>query len=154
MKRRHLRVDALDLCSRLKARRPEIALGADLIAGFPTETDEQFEILLAFVDEAQLSFLHVFPFSPRMGTPAARMPQVAPALVKARAARLRDKGRERFGMHLAAWVGRDGLMLAERDGEGRLADFTPVAAAGAPAGAFVRVRIDSHDGDKLIGRTG
>ncbi|NDC60353.1 MAG: tRNA (N(6)-L-threonylcarbamoyladenosine(37)-C(2))-methylthiotransferase MtaB, partial [Alphaproteobacteria bacterium] len=87
MKRRHGRAQALDLCARLKAARPEIALGADLIAGFPTETEAQFQTMLDFVDEAGLAFLHVFPFSPRQGTPAARMPPVEPAVVKARAAR-------------------------------------------------------------------
>ncbi|MBU6373066.1 MAG: tRNA (N(6)-L-threonylcarbamoyladenosine(37)-C(2))-methylthiotransferase MtaB [Alphaproteobacteria bacterium] len=151
MKRRHARAQALELCARLRAARPDIALGADLIAGFPTETDAHFETMLSFVDEAGLAFLHVFPFSPRTGTPAARMPQVAPAVVKARAARLRAKGAERLRAHLDGWIGREAVMLAERDGAGRLRDFTPVSAPGAAAGAFVRVRIESQDGETLSG---
>jgi len=151
MKRRHGRAQALDLCARLKAARPEIALGADLIAGFPTETEAQFETMLDFVDEAGLAFLHVFPFSPRQGTPAARMPPVEPAVVKARAARLRAKGAERLGLHLDGWVGRDATMLAEREGQGRLTDYTPIAAPGAAAGAFVRVRIEGRSGETLRG---
>lgn len=151
MKRRHSRDQALALCARLRAARPEIALGADLIAGFPTETDAQFETMLDFVDEAGLAFLHVFPFSPRTGTPAARMPQVAPVVVKARAARLRAKGGERLRTHLDGWIGREAVMLTERDGAGRLRDFTPIAAPGATAGAFIRVRIERHDGETLSG---
>jgi threonylcarbamoyladenosine tRNA methylthiotransferase MtaB len=107
--------------------------------------------MLDFVDEAGLAFLHVFPFSPRQGTPAARMPPVEPAVVKARAARLRAKGAERLGQHLDSWVGREATMLAERDGQGRLADYTPIAAPGAAAGAFVRVRIEGRNGETLRG---
>ena len=151
MKRRHSRAQALDLCARLKAARPDIALGADLIAGFPTETEAHFETMLAFVDEAQLSFLHVFPFSPRTGTPAAKMPQVAPAIVKARAARLRAKGAERLARHLDGWIGREASMLVERDGHGRLPDFTPVRASVGAPGQFVRVRITGRDAECLQG---
>jgi threonylcarbamoyladenosine tRNA methylthiotransferase MtaB len=135
MKRRHLRADAIALCGRLKAARPEIALGADLIAGFPTETDEQFEAMLDFVDECDLSYLHVFPFSPRTGTPAAKMPQLDRATIKARAARLREKGETRLHAHLDAWVGRSADALVERDGFARLPDFTSVRIAHARSGA-------------------
>jgi len=153
MKRRHSRAQALDLCARLKAARPDIALGADLIAGFPTETEAQFESLLAFVDEAGLAYLHVFPFSPRTGTPAARMPQVAPAIVKDRAARLRAKAADILSRHLERWIGREATMLCETEGSGRLADFTPVEIAGAAPGQFVRVRITQRRGDALVGQT-
>ena len=126
MKRRHSRAEAIALTQRLKAARPDIALGADLIAGFPTETDEHFEAMLSFVDECDLSYLHVFPFSPRVGTPAAKMPPVDRAVVKARAARLRAKGEDRLAAHLTRWVGRSAEALVEKDGFARLPDFTEV----------------------------
>ncbi|HWA21615.1 MAG TPA: tRNA (N(6)-L-threonylcarbamoyladenosine(37)-C(2))-methylthiotransferase MtaB [Caulobacterales bacterium] len=129
MKRRHSRAQAIELCGRLKAARPEIALGADLIAGFPTETEAHFETMLDFVDECALSFLHVFPFSPREGTPAALMPQLDRALVKARAARLRDKGAIRLRTHLDGWVGKSADALIETDSFARLPDFTGVRIA-------------------------
>jgi threonylcarbamoyladenosine tRNA methylthiotransferase MtaB len=126
MKRRHSRSQAVDLCARLKAARPEIALGADLIAGFPTETETQFESTLSLIEACQLSYVHAFPFSPRSGTPAARMPQVDRRIVKTRAARLRDAGAEALSKHLDAWVGKEAVALIEREGFGRLADFSTV----------------------------
>lgn len=126
MKRRHSRAQAIELCQRVKAARPEIALGADLIAGFPTETDEHFANLLSIVDECGLAFVHAFPFSPREGTPAARMPQVDRAVVKQRAAKLREVGAAALQRHLNAWIGREELAVVERDGFARLPDFTPV----------------------------
>jgi threonylcarbamoyladenosine tRNA methylthiotransferase MtaB len=156
MKRRHSRAQAIELCQRLKARR-EMALGADLIAGFPTETDLQFENLLSIVNECGLAFVHAFPFSPRAGTPAARMPQIDRRVVKERAARLREVGAAALKRHLAAWIGRDADVLVERSGHGRLADFTPVhlgspAPADWDAGApSVRLRFTSHDNTHLIG---
>jgi threonylcarbamoyladenosine tRNA methylthiotransferase MtaB len=150
MKRRHSAAQAIDLCARLRAARPEIALGADLIAGFPTEIDDHFEAMLDFVDACGLSFLHVFPFSPREGTPAARMPQMPGAVIKARAARLRAKGAERLAAHLAGWVGREAVALVEQGARARLPDFTEVRlATSAAAGQFVRVRIETHDGHAL-----
>jgi len=104
MKRRHLRADAVALCERLKAARPEIALGADLIAGFPTESDEAFGNLVSLIKDCQLSYVHAFPFSPREGTPAARMPQLDRALIKARAARLREAGASALTQHLNRWI--------------------------------------------------
>ena len=158
MKRRHLRADAISLCARLKSARPEIALGADLIAGFPTETDEQFDASCTLVDACSLSYVHVFPYSPRAGTPAARMPQIDRALVKARAARLRAVGAQALEAHLRAWVSRDADALVERRGFARLADFTSVRlddaalASGVPAaGASVHLRFSGHDGAALIG---
>jgi threonylcarbamoyladenosine tRNA methylthiotransferase MtaB len=153
MKRRHGRADAIDLCQRLKAARPEIALGADLIAGFPTETEEQFAATLVLVEECQLSWVHAFPFSPRAGTPAARMPQLPRALVKGRAARLREAGDVALARHLDAWVGREATALVEEQGRARLADFTPVrfAADETPPGAYIPMALADHDGAAMRG---
>ena len=150
MKRRHSAAQAIDLCARLYAARPEIALGADLIAGFPTETEDHFAAMLDFVDACGLSFLHVFPFSPRAGTPAARMPQLPGDVIKARAATLRAKGAARLAAHLTHWIGREAVALVEHGARARLPDFTEVKLdAAAPAGAFVRVQVQSHDGQRL-----
>ena len=126
MKRRHSRAQAIALCERLKTARPEIALGADLIAGFPTETEEHFAQELSLIGACQLSFVHAFPFSPRDGTPAARMPQLDRAIIKERAARLRHAGERALTRHLDAWVGDEETALVERRGFARLPDFTPV----------------------------
>ncbi|MBI3437598.1 MAG: tRNA (N(6)-L-threonylcarbamoyladenosine(37)-C(2))-methylthiotransferase MtaB [Proteobacteria bacterium] len=126
MKRRHSRAQAIELCQRLKAARPEIALGADLIAGFPTETEAHFANTLALIEECALTFVHAFPFSPRTGTPAARMPQVDRRIVKDRAARLRAKATEALNKHLDRWIGREAIAVVERDGCARLPDFTGV----------------------------
>jgi len=151
MKRRHLRADAVRLCAEVRAVRPDVAFGADLIAGFPTETDAMFENTLALVDDCDLAFLHVFPFSPRPGAPAARMPQVAREAVKARAARLREKGAEALARHLDRQVGRTVAALVERDGLARAPDFTEIAFAGpAGPGAIQRLRITGHDGRRAL----
>ena len=150
MKRRHARAQAIELCQRVKDARPEIALGADLIAGFPTETDEHFANLLSIVDACGLAFVHAFPFSPREGTPAARMPQLDSALIKARAAQLREVGAAALKRHLDAWVGRDETGIIEREGFARLPDFTPVHFDGGGEG-FQRLRFTGHDGQHLIG---
>lgn len=150
MKRRHSRTQAIELCQRLKAARPEIALGADLIAGFPTETEAHVENLISIVDECGLAYVHAFPFSPREGTPAARMPQVDRLVVKERAARLRDVGAAALRRHLNAWVGREETGVIERDGFARLPDFTPVHFNGGGEG-FQRMRFTSHDGQHLNG---
>jgi threonylcarbamoyladenosine tRNA methylthiotransferase MtaB len=126
MKRRHSRAQAIELCARLKAARPGIALGADLIAGFPTESDAAFANTLSLIEACDLAFVHAFPFSPRQGTPAARMPQLDRTLVKQRAARLRRAGAAALTRHLDAWVGREAVALIERDGFARLPDFTGV----------------------------
>jgi threonylcarbamoyladenosine tRNA methylthiotransferase MtaB len=152
MKRRHSRADALKLIAKVRAVRPETAFGADLIAGFPTETEEMFENTLSLVDEAGLAYLHVFPYSARPGTPAARMPQVPRAVVKARAARLRAAGEAALARHLAAQVGRRLEALVERDGLARAADFTEVAFAGnAPAGSIIPLTVRGHDGARALG---
>ena len=114
MKRRHTRADAVRFCDEVRRLRPDIAFGADLIAGFPTETEAMFDGSLRLVDDCGLAFLHVFPFSPRPGTPAARMPQVAGATVKERAARLRAKGRMALTGYLEAQVGRAAEVLVEQ----------------------------------------
>lgn len=152
MKRRHSRAEAIELCQRLKGARPEIALGADLISGFPTETEEHFVNTLALIEECGLAYVHVFPFSARSGTPAARMPQVDRRIVKARAARLREAGAAALSRHLDAWLGRETDALVERAGFARLPDFTPVRYA--PSGGeeqHLRLLFTHHDGAHLIG---
>jgi threonylcarbamoyladenosine tRNA methylthiotransferase MtaB len=134
MKRRHSRADAISLCHRLRESRPEMAFGADLIAGFPTETDGMFENTLSSIDECGIDYLHVFPYSPRPGTPAAKMPQVAREVVKARAAQLREKGAERLALRLARHVGGRKLALVEKGGRARLPDFSPIRVDGGTGG--------------------
>jgi len=126
MKRRHLRGDAVDLVARLRERRPEIAFGADLIAGFPTEDAAAHRSNLSLIAELGLVHLHVFPYSPRGGTPAARMPQVAPALIRERAAELRAEGERVRGEWLAGLLGKPLRVLAERDGTGHAENFARV----------------------------
>jgi threonylcarbamoyladenosine tRNA methylthiotransferase MtaB len=146
MKRRHSRAQALDLVGRVRAVRPDVAFGADLIAGFPTETEAAFDNTLAFVTEAGLAFLHVFPFSPRPGTPAARMPQLPRELIHARARRLRTAGESALARHLTAQVGRSVRALVERPGRARAEDFTEIALEGSAApGAVIAGRITDHD---------
>ena len=149
MKRRHLRADALRLVAEVRAVRPDTAFGADLIAGFPTETEAMFENTLSLVEEAGLSFLHVFPFSPRPGTPAARMPQLERRVVKARAERLRAAGDVALARHLERQVGRTVSALVEREGLARAEDYTEVAfEGGAEPGSMARLRITAHDGKR------
>ncbi len=150
MKRRHSRKQAVELCRRLKQARPEIALGADLIAGFPTETEHNFESQLTLVDECALSYVHVFPFSARPGAPAARMPQVDRRTVRERAARLRQVASVALNRHLDQWVGKTTTALVERAGAARLPDFTPVRCGSSIEG-HARMRIESHDGQTLLG---
>ena len=150
MKRRHSRADALRLIADVRRVRPETAFGADLIAGFPTETDAAFENTLALVEEADLAYLHVFPYSPRPGTPAARMPAVAGPAVKARAARLRAAGDAALVRHLDRRVGSVVSALVERDGRARAEDFTEVAFEGAAAaGSLITGVVTGHDGKRL-----
>ena len=149
MKRRHTRDDTLRFCEEVRRVRPDAAFGADLIAGFPTETDAMFENTLSLVDEAGLSYLHVFPFSPRKGTPAARMPQLPRSIVKGRAARLRARGDARLGAHLRALIGSEQEFLVEKDGMGRTRCFAPAQIAGVP-GAFVRARVIGAGPNRLL----
>jgi len=151
MKRRHSRAEAVRFCADLRAARPDIVFGADLIAGFPTETEEMFAGTLALARDCGLTHLHVFPCSPRPGTPAARMPQLARDIVKDRALRLREAGAARLKVHLDAQVGRSLEVLAERGGIARARDFTPVRVGEVSPGAMLDVRIAGHDGEKLVG---
>jgi threonylcarbamoyladenosine tRNA methylthiotransferase MtaB len=155
MKRRHTREQAIDFCEKLKAQRPEIAFGADIIAGFPTETGPMFENSLALVADCDIAWLHVFPFSARPGTPAARMPQLAGDIIKDRAAALRDAGARQRAKTLEARVGTRQYVLVEKSGEGRTPCFARVqfqAASKAPkSGDIIPVRITGHDGARLLG---
>ncbi len=140
MKRRHLKADAVELVTRLKAHRPDIAIGADLIAGFPTEDEAHHEANLSIIDQLDIVHAHVFPFSPRPGTPAARMPQVARDLVKARAAALRSRSAARRAAWLASLVGETLPVLAERDGTGYAPNYARVALPpGTAAGEIIEV---------------
>ena len=151
MKRRHSREQAIELAGRLRAIRPEMAIGADIIAGFPTETEAAFENSLRLIEECQIAFLHAFPYSPRPGTPAARMPQLEKAVIKERAARLRAAGAAALVKHLDARLGWETEVLVERGNQGRLPDFTPVRfdADSCEAGRPVRARIIGHDKTRL-----
>ncbi|MDN2565681.1 tRNA (N(6)-L-threonylcarbamoyladenosine(37)-C(2))-methylthiotransferase MtaB [Aquibium sp. A9E412] len=151
MKRRHSSADAAAFCAAARRLRPDMVFGADIIAGFPTETEAMFENSLAIVERCGLTHLHVFPFSPRAGTPAARMPQLPRAVVKERAARLRAAGEVAYRRHLAALVGTRQRVLIEREGLGRTEGFAPVAVAGAP-GSIVEARITGEDGRRLLAR--
>ena len=154
MKRRHAREHTIEFCETVRRLRPDAAFGADLIAGFPTETEAMFANTLSLVDEAGLSYLHVFPFSPRKGTPAARMPQLPRGLIKERAARLRATGDQALASHLSALVESEQDVLIEKPGMGRTPCFAPVKFKGAgEAGDIVRVRITASDGKHLIGGT-
>ncbi|WP_395780706.1 tRNA (N(6)-L-threonylcarbamoyladenosine(37)-C(2))-methylthiotransferase MtaB [Aquidulcibacter sp.] len=151
MKRRHTRDDAIKLAARLRAARPDIAFGADLIAGFPTETEAHFADSLALVDEVGLAFLHVFPFSPRPETPAARMPQLDKATIKARAALLRDKGQQALAAYLDSQIGTTQTVLIERDGKGRLDSFAEIQVPGGQAGALIQARVTGRADGYLLG---
>jgi threonylcarbamoyladenosine tRNA methylthiotransferase MtaB len=151
MKRRHSRRDAIAFCEEIRRLRPEVAFGADLIAGFPTESDAMFGNSLSLIDECGLTHLHVFPFSPRPGTPAARMPQLDRAIIKERARRLRELGGAALRRHLDGEVGATRRVLTETNDSGRTEQFTPVRL-GTPTepGAIVALKINAHDGRQLL----
>jgi threonylcarbamoyladenosine tRNA methylthiotransferase MtaB len=151
MKRRHARAQAIDLVRNLKAIRPEIAIGADIIAGFPTEDDAMFANSLALVEDCDIVFGHIFPFSPRAGTPAARMPQVLPTIARSRAATLRMAVAARKSAWLTSLIGTEQKILVERDGiSGHAENFAPVAIRPATPGSIVTVRIAATDGERLL----
>jgi len=151
MKRRHSHADAIAFCQTARALRPDIALGADLIAGFPTEDDAMFQRSLDLVAEAGLAFLHVFPYSGRAGTPAARMPQVPKAVRKGRAARLRAAGEIALASYLAGLVGRDIEVLVEQGAAGRSEHYTRVRLDGEhTAGTLVNATVTNVDGGMLV----
>jgi threonylcarbamoyladenosine tRNA methylthiotransferase MtaB len=149
MKRRHSRADAVAFCARVRRLRPDIAFGADIIAGFPTETETMFARSEALVEECDLTFLHVFPYSPRPGTPAARMPQVAGNVVRERAKRLRATGEAALQRRLAAEVGSTRQVLIESASQGRTEHFIPVAISGETPGAVRTLVVAGHDGARL-----
>lgn len=153
MKRRHLRADAIRFCREVRRLRPDMVFGADLIAGFPTETDAMFDGSLGLVEDCGLTFLHVFPYSRRTGTPAARMPQVSGPEIKARAARLRKKGQSALSGYLQSQIGRDVELLMEHNEIGRTPGFAEVKLdrSGAEAGDLVSVRVTRSDGVRLQG---
>jgi len=149
MKRRHSRADAIEFCAAVRRLRPDIALGADIIAGFPTETEEMFARSQALVEECDLTFLHVFPYSKRPGTPAARMPQVASEAIKARAKRLRATGEMALQKRLAAEIGMTREVLIESGKQGRTEHFLPVVISGETPGAVRTLTMTGHDGARL-----
>ena len=152
MKRRHSRDDAIRFTERLRAVRSDIVFGADLIAGFPTETEESFENTRQTIDACGLTYLHIFPYSPRPGTPAVRMPQLPREIVMARAARLREEAGERLNAFLLSEVGQVRDVLVERGGTGRTRRYAEVVLQGQPeAGSILDVKIIGHDGARLIG---
>ncbi|HEY5067266.1 MAG TPA: tRNA (N(6)-L-threonylcarbamoyladenosine(37)-C(2))-methylthiotransferase MtaB [Xanthobacteraceae bacterium] len=151
MKRRHLRADAIAFCHAVRQLRPDTVFGADLIAGFPTESEAMFQNSLDLIGECGLTHLHVFPFSPRPGTPAARMPQVVRDVVKERARRLRERGALALERHLDAEIGAVRRVLIESQGLGRTAQFTKVKLVQpGSAGQIVDVKIAAHDGRQLL----
>ncbi len=151
MKRRHLRDHSIEFCAAVRNLRPDISLGADMIAGFPKETDAMFQNSLAIIDECGLDFLHVFPFSPRPGTPAANMPQVDRGIVKERARHLRAKGAAAYERHLDRVTGSVQQVLVERGGLGRTPGFTTVETGDLPQGQIVEMTISGHNGKHLLG---
>jgi threonylcarbamoyladenosine tRNA methylthiotransferase MtaB len=149
MKRRHARADAIDFCAQMRRLRPDIALGADIIAGFPTETDEMFARSQDLVEECGLTFLHVFPYSKRPGTPAARMPQVSGEKIRERARRLRAAGESALKKRLASEKGATRHVLIESATQGRTEHFLPVAIKGETPGAVRALTITGNDGARL-----
>ncbi len=151
MKRRHTHADAIAFCAQVRRLRPDVVFGADIIAGFPTETEAMFARSLELADACGLTQLHVFPFSARPGTPAARMPQVARDVVKERARRLREKGEAALRAHLDEQVGHSRLVLTERGGVGHTEQFTSVKlAAPVEPGAILDLTMMGHDGRQLL----
>ena len=150
MKRRHSRADAVAFCARVRRLRPDATFGADIIAGFPTETGDMFARTLDLVADCDLTFLHVFPFSPRPGTPAARMPQLATATIRERARRLRAEGEAALRRRLSAEIGATRQVLIESPTQGRTEHFLPVAIAGATPGEIRDLTITGADGARLV----
>jgi threonylcarbamoyladenosine tRNA methylthiotransferase MtaB len=151
MKRRHTRKDALEFCKKVRTLRPDVVFGADIIAGFPTETDEMFANTLALVEEAQLTYLHVFPYSARSGTPAAKMPQVAKEIRKARAAQLREAGSRQLASFLQLQIGKTAQVLIENN-EYRTEHFAPIKLDSEfTAGTMVKAIVNSADATTLYG---
>ena len=149
MKRRHSRADAIRFCDDVRRLRPDVVFGADVIAGFPTEADAMFQNTRALVEDCGLTLLHVFPFSPRPGTPAARMPQTAPDVVRSRAQMLRRQGQSALSARLSSEVGKAQKILVEKSGFGRTEHYLPVAFEGGAAGEIISAKIGAAS-DKLL----
>ena len=149
MKRRHSRADALKFVEDVRRLRPETSFGADMIAGFPTETEAMFASAASLAEEAGIAHLHVFPYSPRPGTPAARMPQIDRAVIKERAARLRSTGLRLSEAHLDSMVGTQQWLLVENNGLAHTENFTLVATPGLTPREMVSARITGHNGKHL-----
>jgi threonylcarbamoyladenosine tRNA methylthiotransferase MtaB len=151
MKRRHARREAIGFCKQVRRLRPDIVFGADIIAGFPTESEAMFARSLDLVDECDLTFLHVFPYSPRPGTPAAKMPQVDGNVIRTRAKRLRVAGEIALKRRLESEVGKTRDVLIESASQGRTEHFIPVAIANADAGSVRTLMMAGVEGSRLIG---
>ena len=149
MKRRHLRADAIRFCAKLREVRPDIVFGADMIVGFPTETEEMFQQSCALIEDCGVTYVHAFPFSPRPGTPAARMPQVPRETVKERGARLRALGDASLARHLDGRVGDTLRLLTEKGGTARASDFTLALTPDIAAGRMIDARVTGHNGRAL-----
>jgi threonylcarbamoyladenosine tRNA methylthiotransferase MtaB len=151
MKRRHLRQDAIDMCQKIRSLRPDVVFGADIIAGFPTETEEMFQNSLRIIDECDLSFLHVFPYSPRKGTPAARMPQVRGEVIKERAGRLREAGQKNLEKTLSRFVGQEVNVLLETETQGHSEHFLKVhLKTPQTPGSIIKTHVTGVQGDYLV----
>jgi len=152
MKRRHSRKDALDFCEKVRDLRSDVVFGADIIAGFPTETEEMFLNTLNIVDEAELTYLHVFPYSARSGTPAARMPQVAKEIRKERAARLRNAGEKQMQKFLGSWIGKETHAIVESENLARTDHFAPVTIDGGfSSGDLIKIMVTGIEGKNMAG---
>jgi len=152
MKRRHSRAESVAIVARLKAARPDIAIGADLIAGFPTESEAMFANTRALIDDCDIVHAHIFPYSPRAGTPAARMPQIEPEVRKARAAILREAAAARRTAWLHGLIGSEQAVLVERPGtRGHAGNFAAISFPPAPVGSIARVAVTGISNDHLIG---
>ena len=152
MKRRHTREEAIEFCNKIKQLRPEMTFGADLIAGFPTETDEMFKNTLNILDDCQLTWLHIFPYSPREGTPAARMPQVNDETIRERAYQLRESGKRRVDIHLEEQIGRTLDTLVESSLTGRTGQYSVVKLPNKQVqGSILPLTITGFEDGNLIG---
>lgn len=153
MKRRHSRADVIDVCARARSLRPDIAFGCDIIAGFPTEDEVMFENSVKLIQECDITYLHVFPYSPRKGTPAARMPQIKGDVIKERAGRLRALGDTQLQNFLGRQVGKSAHVLVERGQVGHSENFAPVSMPGFAAGTLVRVEIAAVSNGQLVAKS-
>ena len=152
MKRRHLREDSIKFCSALKKIRPEITFSADIIAGFPTETAEMFKNTVSIIDECKIDWIHVFPYSSRIGTPASKMPQIPKEEIEKRAEILRKKSTERLKKHLNKKIGSIQKVLVERNAKGFTEDYSKVSFIHGPEiGKIIEMKIKKQSNNELFG---